>query len=236
MRLPELFRQLPPPWAGRLDPERPWELLGEPLDDLLAELPSERLEIALSPDVHVAGDRIVIEAGVTVQATAVIEGPVFIGAGCVVRAGATVRGGCWLGPGSLVGANTEVKHSILLAAAKAPHLSYVGDSIVGAGANLGAGTVLSNFRHDGREVVIPHPSGAVATGRRKLGAILGDGVRTGCNSVLHPGCVVGRDTSLYPGVVLRSGVYEASSIVKLVQQQTIVERRTATDPDPEPLE
>ena len=106
--------------------------------------------------------------------------------------------------------------------AKAPHLNYVGDSILGADVNLGAGTILSNFRHDGGRIHIPCSGEKLDTGRRKLGAILGDGVLTGCNSVLHPGVVVGRGTQIYPGVQLRPGVYPERSIVKLKQDLEIV--------------
>ncbi|HEY4592200.1 MAG TPA: UDP-N-acetylglucosamine diphosphorylase, partial [Thermoanaerobaculia bacterium] len=105
---------------------------------------------------------------------------------------------------------------------KAPHLNYVGDSILGADVNLGAGTILSNFRHDGEKIHIPTGGARLDTGRRKLGAILGDGVLTGCNCVLHPGCIVGRGTQIYPGVQLRSGIYPAGSLVKLKQDLEIV--------------
>lgn len=125
----------------------------------------------------------------------------------------------------MVGTNTEVKRAVFLPGAKAPHQNYVGDSILGAGVNLGAGTILSNFRHDGLEVAISVGSERLPTGRRKLGAILGDGVLTGCNAVLHPGVVVGRGSQIYPGVQLRSGLYPADCIVKLRQQLEIVERR-----------
>ena len=221
--LPELWRELPPSLARAWDPERPWDLLGEPLDAALAELPSGRIESAVGPDVHLSGDRIVIEKGVRLAPGAVIEGPAYLGEGSTVRPGAYLRGGVWLAAGSLVGANTEVKRSILLAGARAPHLAYVGDSVLGREANLGAGTILSNFRHDGREIVIPHGDERLATGRRKLGALLGDGVHTGCNCVLHPGCVVGAGTSLYPGVHLRAGVYPAGRLIKLRQQLEVVE-------------
>jgi NDP-sugar pyrophosphorylase family protein len=225
--LPPLFAALPPELAELFDPEAPWALLGAPLDEVLAALPSERLEIRPSPDVHLAGDRIAIGRGTRILPGAVIEGPIFIGRDVLVRPGAYLRGGCWIGDGCVVGASTEIKRSILLPSAHAPHLNYVGDSILGRGANLGAGTILSNFRHDGSEVRIPPapagPSGTPrATGRRKLSAILGDRVMTGCNCVLHPGVVVGRGTRLYPGVQLRAGTYPADSIVKLRQQLDVV--------------
>jgi bifunctional UDP-N-acetylglucosamine pyrophosphorylase / glucosamine-1-phosphate N-acetyltransferase len=152
----------------------------------------------------------------------VIEGPVWIGRDVEIRPGAYLRGGVYLGDGAVVGANTEVKRAIFLPGAKAPHLNYVGDSILGAGVNLGAGTILSNFRHDGREVTLKVGGRSLGTGRRKLGAVLGDEVSTGCNCVLHPGVIVGRGTRLYPGVQLRAGVYPADSLVKLRQELDVV--------------
>jgi NDP-sugar pyrophosphorylase family protein len=222
MPLPELWRRLPAPFEQALDPERPWLLLGEPLDAVLAALPSQAIEIALDPRVALAGDRIAIGKGTRIAAGATIEGPVRIGAGCEIRPGAYLRGGVWLGDGCVVGANVEVKRAIFLDGAKAPHLSYVGDSILGAGVNLGAGTILSNFRHDGGEIAILNGAERLATGRRKLGALLGDGVATGCNSVLNPGAIVGARTSLYTGVQLRGGVWPADSLVRLRQALEVV--------------
>ena len=150
-----------------------------------------------------------------------------IGRDCEIRPGAYIRGGCWIGDGCVVGASSELKRAILLDRAKAPHLNYVGDSILGAGVNLGAGTILSNFRHDGREIRIPRGDERgerTPTGRRKLGAVLGDGVLTGCNCVLHPGTVVGRFTQIYPGVQLRPGAYPEASVVKLRQEIEVTAR------------
>ncbi|HEV7506316.1 MAG TPA: glucose-1-phosphate thymidylyltransferase [Thermoanaerobaculia bacterium] len=223
--LPPLFTELPNVFAGPYDPDAPWALLGDALDEILAALPSSDIQTGLSPGVHLAGDRIVIGQGTRIHPSVVIEGPVFIGRDVEIRPGAYIRGGCWIGDRCVVGANTEIKCSILLRHAKAPHLNYVGDSILGAGVNLGAGTILSNFRHDGGAIHIPtldHGT-RVDTGRRKLGAILGDGVLTGCNCVLHPGSIVGRGTQIYPGVQLRSGMYPAGSIVKLKQDLEIVQ-------------
>jgi NDP-sugar pyrophosphorylase family protein len=226
LRLPELWSELPPGLAEAWDPAAPWALLGAPLDALLAALPARAIGSELSPHVHLVGDRIVIGRGARIAPAVVLEGPLWLGEDVEIRTGAYVRGGCWVGDGCRIGANTEVKRSILLAGAAAPHLAYVGDSVLGAGVNLGAGSILSNFRHDGRAIEIPpapHGEGPrLATGRRKLGAILGDGVKTGCNSVLHPGVVVGRDTRIYPGVQLRPGVYPAGSLIKLRQELEIV--------------
>ncbi|NHZ73399.1 MAG: glucose-1-phosphate thymidylyltransferase, partial [Nitrospirae bacterium] len=170
--------------------------------------------------------QIVIGPGARIQPGALIEGPIRIGRDVVIRTGAYLRGGIWIGDNCVVGANTEVKRSVFLPGAKAPHLSYVGDSILGAGVNLGAGSVLSNLRHDGRQIAIPAGDSPLATGRRKLGAILGDGVLTGCNCVLFPGVVVGRASQIYPGVQLRSGIYPAGCLVKLRQELEIVQIRT----------
>ncbi len=225
MALPALFDQLPEEFREFWDEMAPWALLGDPLDQLLSGLPNEAVEIRLDPGVHLVGDRIAIGAGTRIQPGALIEGPIRIGRDVLIRTGAYLRGGNWLGDGCVVGANTEVKRAIFLDGAKAPHLNYVGDSVLGRGVNLGAGTVLSNFRHDGREVSIRQPEGSLATHRRKLGAVLGDWVLTGCNCVLHPGVVVGRGCQIYPGVQLRSGVYAANSLIKLRQQIEIVEQR-----------
>jgi UDP-N-acetylglucosamine diphosphorylase / glucose-1-phosphate thymidylyltransferase / UDP-N-acetylgalactosamine diphosphorylase / glucosamine-1-phosphate N-acetyltransferase / galactosamine-1-phosphate N-acetyltransferase len=228
-QFPPLFARLPDAFAERYDPAAPWELLGEPLDDVLAALPSSEIHGQLSPDVHLAGDRIVICPGARIHPTAVIEGPIYIGRDAEIRPGAYLRGGVWVGERCIVGTNTEIKRAILLPHAKAPHLNYVGDSILGADVNLGAGTILSNFRHDGGQIHISYDlqnkGNRLDTGRRKLGAVLGDGVMTGCNSVLHPGVVVGRETQIYPGVQLRSGIYPERSVVKLRQDVEIVPQR-----------
>ncbi|MFW6012372.1 MAG: hypothetical protein ACOC92_01540 [bacterium] len=225
--LPPLFDALPLPFQEAFDPEAPWDLLGAALEAACARLPEWEAEGEVADGAFLRGAGIVVCAGATIAPGALVEGPAWIGPGVTVRTGAYVRGGCWIGDGAVVGANTEVKHSILFPGAKAPHLAYVGDSILGSGVNLGAGTVLSNFRHDGGEVVILGPGGKrIRTGRRKLGAVLGDGVATGCNSVLHPGVVMGRETLTYPGVMLRTGVYPEKSVLKLRQQIQTLERRT----------
>lgn len=216
---PELFAEIPEPFRDAYDPAAPWALLGEPLDRALSGIGSSAVEIPMTPDFHLLGDGIAIGAGTRVMPGVVIVGPAWIGRDVEIRPGAYIRSGCWIGDGCTVGASTEVKHSILFPGAAAPHLNYVGDSVVGRDVNLGAGTVLSNFRHDGKNIQLPLPGGGrVDTGRRKLGAVLGDGVLTGCNSVLHPGCVVGRESQVYPGLMLRSGVYGARRMLKLRQE------------------
>ncbi len=220
--LPPLFGRLPAPFDGRLDPARPWDLLEAPLDEILAALPSSELAGRIDRRAILVGDRIVVARGARVGPGAILEGPIYVGEDAEIRAGAYLRGGCWLGPGAIVGASSEVKRAIFLAGARAPHLNYVGDSVLGRDVNLGAGTVLSNFRHDGAEIAIPWRDERLRTGRRKLGAILGDGVATGCNSVLNPGTIVGAGTQIYTGVQLRSGVYPAGVVIKLRQQLEVL--------------
>ena len=224
-RLPELFATLPAVFAGSYDAERPWTLLDEPLEALLAALPSAEILGRVHPGAHLVGDRIVIGKGSRIAPGAVVEGPVWIGEDVEIRVGAYLRGGCWVGDNCVVGANVEMKRAILFPGAHAAHLNYVGDSIVGCDVNLGAGVILSNFRHDGKSIEIPTGDGdRLATGKRKLGAILGDGVAVGCNSVLNPGTIVGARTQIYTGVQLRSGIFAADSLIKLRQELDVVAR------------
>jgi NDP-sugar pyrophosphorylase family protein len=223
--LPPLFDELPETFRVDYDRDAPWLLLDEPLASAVDGQTPDQIDIALPPDVHLLGSGFAIGKGTRIGAGAVLEGPLWIGRDVTIRPGAYLRGGVWVGDDCLIGAATEVKHAIFMPGARAPHLNYVGDSVLGRDVNLGAGTILSNFRHDGRLVRIPGAGTAgETTGRRKLGAVLGDGVKTGCNCVLHPGTVVGARTEVYPGVQLRAGVYPADSIVKLRQQIEIVER------------
>ena len=149
-----------------------------------------------------------------------LEGPLRIGDDSEVRPGAYLRGGVWVGDGCVVGTNTEVKRAILLAGAKAPHLNYVGDSILGANVNLGAGTILSNFRHDGAEIEIPDggrsASPPAAASSAPCSATACSPAATACST---PACVVGAGTQIYPGVMLRPGFYPPHHLVKLRQDR-----------------
>ena len=138
-------------------------------------------------------EQVFVGKGCHIEPGAYLEGPCYIGEGCVVRHGAYIRSNVILAPKSVVGHASEVKGSIFLEGAKAPHFNYVGDSILGANVNLGAGVKCANLRLDRQEIVVKVGSEAVSTGRRKLGAILGDGCQLGCNSVTNPGtlCVPG---------------------------------------------
>ena len=189
-------------------------------------------EVSPGATLHGAGIR--IGPGTVVEDGAYIAGPALIGSDCRIRHGAYVRGGVIAGDGCVIGHATEVKGAILLDRSKAPHFAYVGDSILGQGANLGAGTKLSNLTlvsakrpETGRRptLQIRIDDRTYDTGLTKLGAILGDDAQTGCNCVTHPGCLVGPRTLIYANVALRKGYTPADSLVKLSQATTVVTRR-----------
>ncbi len=199
--------------------------LGTALDEYLAARGQWEIETPLPPGVHVLGGPIAIAPGCRVEPGAVLRGPLIVGEGSEIRTGAYLRGRVVIGCGCVVGAHSEVKGSILLDGAHAPHQNYVGDSILGADVNLGAGTILSNVKNVGRDIAIRHGDRVVSTGLRKLGAILGDGCRTGCNAVLNPGTLMGPGCVVYPNATLRSGFYPPGTLVKVrqVQQQIVLD-------------
>ncbi len=155
-----------------------------------------------------------IGRGVVIESSAYINGPTVIMDGTEVRQGAYVRGDCFFGRSCVVGHTTEVKHSIFLDGAKAGHFAYIGDSILGNGVNLGAGTKLANLRLDGRNIVLNIDGKRFDTGRRKIGAILGDGVQTGCNSVTNPGTLLGQGSLVAPNSSVRPGLYSKKTVIK----------------------
>lgn len=156
-----------------------------------------------------------------VAPTAYLGTPCIVGPETEVRHCAFVRGAALIGAGCVVGNSTEIKNAILFDHVQVPHYNYIGDSILGYGAHLGAGAVTSNVRSDKRPVVVHGLAGDVETGRKKVGALVGDGVEIGCNSVLNPGTVIGRRTSVYPLTCVR-GEIPADCIVK--NDMTIVPR------------
>jgi NDP-sugar pyrophosphorylase family protein len=196
-----------------------WTALGEALKAYLAAREHWSVDSELAAGVHLLGDRVAIGTGCRIEPGAVIVGPAVLGDGVTVRTGAYIREFVILGTGSLVGAHSEVKGSILLPSAKAPHQNYVGDSVLGRQVNLGAGTILSNVKNVGREVTFHHDGEVVHTGLRKFGAVLGDGCKTGCNTVLNPGVLLGRGSVTYPNATLRGGVYPPGTLVKVRQNQ-----------------
>jgi NDP-sugar pyrophosphorylase family protein len=205
--------------------ERVWAALGSRLVQYLEEWSDWSINIDLPEGVHLLGERIHIAAGCSVEPGAVIVGPAILDPGVQIRTGAYVRQNVILGAQSLVGAHSEVKGSILLPTAKAPHQAYVGDSILGRGVNLGAGTICSNVKNVGREVSFRAGGEVVHTGLRKFGAVLGDGCKTGCNTVLNPGVLMGPGSVTYTNASIRSGYYPPGTLVKVRQTQQITEMR-----------
>jgi acetyltransferase-like isoleucine patch superfamily enzyme len=167
----------------------------------------------IMPGVYLFDDKIIIGGGTVVEPGALIKGPTVVGAGTEVRQGAYMRGNCLIGSGCVVGHTTEIKGSIMLDGSKAGHFAYIGDSILGKDVNLGAGTKLANLKMIPGTIIISVDRKYHKTGRRKLGAILGDRSETGCNSVTSPGTLMEPDSIVYSGVSVPGGYYPETSYV-----------------------
>ena len=185
----------------------PWEVLAE-ISGFIQEIGA-----TLSPAVYDSpAEGVWIARSAKVAETAVILPPCIIGERSEIRPGAYIRGGVIVGADAVVGNSSEVKNAILFDKVQIPHFNYCGDSILGYRAHFGAGVITSNVKSDKTPVVI-HGAQNVDTGRKKCGAMVGDLVEIGCNSVLSPGTVIGRGTRLYPLTHVR-GVIPAGAIVK----------------------
>lgn len=195
--------------------EYPWEMLPK-IKDLLNSLLESGIEgfTELKPGVLVGRD-------VKIADFVTIEAPAIIGHGTEIRPGAYIRGNLITGENCVLGNSSEFKNCILLDKVQVPHYNYVGDSVLGNKAHMGAGSICSNLKSDGKAVVI-HGDTDYETGLRKIGGILADGADIGCGCVINPGTVIGKNTSVYPLTALR-GVYPANSIVK--SKDTVVLRK-----------
>ena len=186
----------------------PWEALGG-ISDMIVALGSTLPEAEYEQrQVHVW-----VHKTATVAPTAYLGAPCIIGANTEVRHGAYVRGSALVGEGCVVGNSVELKNVILFDGVQVPHYNYVGDSILGYRSHMGAGSITSNVKSDKSLVVIKTKDGNMETGRKKVGAMLGDGVEVGCNSVLNPGTVIGKNSNVYPLSSVR-GFVEANHIYK----------------------
>lgn len=183
----------------------PWQLL-DINDRLLKTLETRNLG-TIEEGVRVKGG-LSVGQGSVIKSGAYIEGPVIIGDKCFVGPNCFIRGSTAIGNGCHVGAATEIKNSIIIGRTNVPHMNYVGDSIIGEGCNLGAGTKIANLRLDKGNISIK----GIDTGRRKLGAIIGDNVQTGINSSINLGTMIGNDSAIGPGV-LASGVISPHSVL-----------------------
>lgn len=192
----------------------PWEALGG-ISDFIREIGPK-----LDPEVYEKrGEDIWVAKSATIAPTASLNGPLIIDEDVEVRQCAFIRGSAIVGKGSVVGNSTELKNVIIFNSVQVPHYNYVGDSILGYKSHMGAGSITSNVKSDKTLVVVKDKfdSGEeIETGRKKFGAMLGDHVEVGCNSVLNPGTVIGRNCNVYPLSSVR-GVIPAEHIFKDAQ-------------------
>lgn len=200
----------------------PWEVLskiGAFIVELGNTLPEDEYEK------H--GDNVWIAKSAKVFPSAYINGPCIIDRDAEVRHCAFIRGNAIVGAGAVVGNSTELKNVILFNKVQVPHYNYVGDSILGFKAHMGAGSITSNVKSDKKLITIKGPEGNIETGIKKIGAFLGDNVEIGCGSVLNPGTIVGRKSNVYPlssvrGFVPEESIYKSKSEVVEKQPEKIL--------------
>ena len=195
----------------------PWEVLPEIGEFII------KLGKTLDPsEYEKKGENVWIAKSATVAPTASITGPAIIGREAEVRHCAFIRGKAIVGEGAVVGNSTELKNAVLFNKVQVPHYNYVGDSILGFKAHMGAGAITSNVKSDKKLITIKGPDCNIDTGIKKIGAFLGDNVEVGCGSVLNPGTIVGRESNIYPLSSVR-GFIPAGSIYK--KQGEVVTKR-----------
>jgi NDP-sugar pyrophosphorylase family protein len=192
----------------------PWEALAG-LEKFILETGQR-----LGEEYEEISSKVWVHRSAKIAPTAYMKPPCIIGANTEVRHCAFIRGSVLVGEGCVVGNSTELKNVILFDGVQVPHYNYVGDSILGYKAHLGAGAITSNVKSDKTLVVIKSPTECVPTERKKVGAFLGDNVEVGCNSVLNPGTVIGKNSRVYPlscvrGVIEENCIYKQGGIVKI---------------------
>mgnify|MGYP004620843405 FL=1 len=199
--------------------EYPWEVLTK-IHDFILELgktlPADKFEKR--------GEDIWIAKSATVAPTACLNGPLIVDEEAEIRHCAFVRGNAIVGKGAVVGNSTELKNVVLFNKVQVPHYNYVGDSVLGFKSHMGAGSITSNVKSDKTLVVVKSADEKIETGLKKMGAMLADHVEVGCNSVLNPGTVIGRNSNIYPTSCVR-GCIPANSIYK--NEKEIVEKATS---------
>ena len=194
----------------------PWEVLPK-ISSFILELGATLSE----EEYDKVGEDVWIAKSAKVFESAYIHGPAIIGKNAEVRHCAFIRGNAIVGEGAVVGNSTELKNVILFNKVQVPHYNYVGDSVLGYKAHMGAGSITSNVKSDKKLVVVKTPDGNIETGIKKFGAMLGDEVEVGCGRVLNPGSVVGKNSNIYPLSSVR-GFIPAKSIYK--KQGEVVEK------------
>ena len=196
----------------------PWEVLPD-IGEYILKL-GEQLD---KEDYEKVGENIWIAKSAKIAPTAYINGPAIIGKEAEIRHCAFIRGNAIVGEGAVVGNSTELKNVILFNKVQVPHYNYVGDSILGYKAHMGAGSITSNVKSDKKLVVIKNGTETMETNRKKVGAMLGDNVEIGCGSVLNPGTIIGKNSNVYPLSSVR-GVIPENSIYK--NKNEILPKRT----------
>lgn len=220
------FFTLPPslaPFAHHFPAEvPPWEWL-KTIGAALAALTEPPTTPKLPAGVHVEG-KVWLHASVKLPPQATIIGPVWIGARTEIRPGAFIRGNVIVGAGGVLGNACEFKNCLLMDGVQVPHFSYVGDSILGNQAHLGAGVICSNLRLNQQPVVVRTADATYETGLRKFGAILGDAAEVGCNAVLNPGTLLGKRALVSPAIAV-TGMVPAETIAHSRPQLKFIPRR-----------
>ena len=201
----------------------PWEVLGK-IHAYLKSIPLGKTGVGIPQGTDLIHPELIsIGKGTVIEPGAYIKGPCIIGENCTIRQGAYIRGDVIVGDHCVVGHDSELKNSIMLNGSNAAHFAYVGDSILGNKVNLGAGTKLANFRLDHKEINLYFNGEKISTGRRKFGAILGDGTQIGCNSVTNPGVITGKNVECYPCLNF-SGLIPENSIIMPQAPPVIVKK------------
>jgi len=193
-----------------LQPKSPDGLKAQLLSVLESFQSSPQNPVDSGATVDESQGKVIVEASARIEVGAHLIGPCYVGPEAEIRHGAYVRSYSWICAEAVVGHASETKHAVLLPGAKAPHFNYVGDSVLGKGVNLGAGTKISNLRNDGGEVQLRVGEERIGSGLRKFGALLGEGCQLGCNSVTNPGVILGCNSVVWPNITV-TGVHAAES-------------------------
>lgn len=199
----------------------PWEVLPYIKDYIIA------LGNSLDKDNYTEiKEHIWVGNNVEIDKLSTIIAPCIIDDNAIIKPGAYIRGNAIIGKNSVIGNSTEIKNAIIFDNCQLPHYNYVGDSILGYHVHLGAGVILSNLKNDGTNIDIKYKDKKVSTGMQKMGAVVGDNTEIGCNSVLYPGTIIGKNTNIYPLTRVR-GIINSNSIVK--NEFTVVDKEVNYD-------